>query len=863
MTGSKPGGDKSHLRCPGFTDQGPGIPGDAQYQRPNAPQVIFRGASVLLRDEATGRERVIEDLARVDNWALMSVFSDRGRLTAVFEELGTAEGRIAFLVEDGSVLELSKSLEPTDEGAGTWYRGRTKEEVLPGQPDVLRYELLQGNKDPDPDEVRACFPPVRRAFWEGLERPHTFIGTAVSADVIPHYYKDVPMVSRVPTEVVAPDTAEAIRAENLWEGLVGGWLPVIRTVYPVGEQECWEVLAFAPTEGATTFVQPAWYRYIKLNAGRVKEIKYIDSFLPYPNDAPGEPAEFYRSLLALHRYWHCQLDEAMTIRAPDEWIEDFSRHAIALEKITRRGNHPKYGVVERAYAGEEHDGFQDALTSTVICSLEWGLFSSARAYLDYYFEHFVRLDGSIRYRGPEMGKYGVMLSCLAQYCDYSQDYSLLCDHDQKIRAIVALLVSRWEQARRLDPEDPAYGMIKGRHEADISFLTPTLNDMDYERPYLSNSAEAWRGLRDIALSWQRVGQQRDDADMATRGAALAQSASALLVDARRGVERSWLEKDGVTGLPIIAGSSSFYWEAPYRSCPESYDENRVWSELLHSGVLPKEAVERILANAGARGGTTLGILTNRLHVVGFLVAEAVHGLLQHDLVPEALLVFYAHAFHAHTRGTWTAIECVDMDRDRAAHTPYCAPAQVTVPTIAKWLLVFEDPLDRTIILGQGVPRAWLAHGKEFGVERSPTRWGPVTYMVRSQLDEGRVDAEIVLPPRPGATVRLRLRCPANYVLERAEVLGRSELKARVDGDMISLPTGALGKVALSVWCAKAGPQLLDRGDDGHAMEGPRSGNAGPCAQREGSQLLPLNAGDPRSEPSPVEWRATTVWRPHA
>jgi hypothetical protein len=173
------------------------------------------------------------------------------------------------------------------------------------------------------------------------------------------------------------------------------------------------------------------------------------------------------------------------------------------------------------------------------------------------------------------------------------------------------------------------------------------------------------------------------------------------------------------------------------------------------------------------------------------------------LVPEALLVFYAHAFHAHTRGTWTAIECVDMDRDRGAHTPYCAPAQVTVPTIAKWLLVFEDPLDRTIILGQGVPRAWLVHGKEFGVERSPTRWGPVTYTVRSQLDEGRVDAEIVLPPRPGATVRLRLRCPADYVPERAEVLGRSELKAHVDGDMISLPTGALGKVALSVWCTRA------------------------------------------------------------
>jgi hypothetical protein len=732
----------------------------------------------------------------------MSVFSDRGRLMAVFEELGIAEGRIVFLSEDGSVLEFGKSLEPTEAGAGSWYRGRTKDQVLPGQPDVLRYELLQGNKDPEPDQVRGCFPPVRRAFWEGIERPHSFIGTPVSADVIPQYYKDVPMVSRVPTEVVAPETAAAIRAENLWEGLVGGWLPVIRTVYPVGEEECWEVVAFAPLEGATAFVQPAWYRYVKLNAGQVKEVKYIDSFLPYPDHIADDPAEFYRSLSALHTYWQNQLDEAMTIRVPEEWIEDFSRHALVLEKITRRGEHPKYGVVERAYGGEEHDGFQDALTSTVICSLEWGLFSSAHAYLNYYFDHFVRLDGSVRYRGPEMGKYGVMLSCLAQHYDYTQDYSLLCCHDQKIKAIVAMLLRRWQAARSLSPDDPAYGMIKGRHEADIGFLTPTLNELDYERPYLSNSAEAWRGLRDIALSWQRVGKERADAEMANRGTDLQQSAAALLADARRGVERTWLEKDGITGLPIIAGSTLFYWEAPYRSCPESYDENRVWSELLHSGILPKETVERIMDIAGERGGTTLGVLNNRLHIVGFLVAEAVHGLLQHDLVPEALLVFYAHAFHAHTRGTWTAIECVDMDRDRASHTPYCAPAQVTVPTIAKWLLVFEDPLDRTIILGQGAPRAWLEHGKAFGVERCPTRWGPITYSVQSRLDEGWVDAEIVLPPRPGATLRLRLRFPGDYVAERAELLGASDFEVRVGPDIVNLPAGAQGRVSLRVWCTK-------------------------------------------------------------
>jgi hypothetical protein len=800
MTPTNDSGERSRLGCPGFSDDAAETGADDRAESPEAPTVTFRGRSVVVHEESTGTEQIVQELARIGNWTLMGTFSDAGQPTAVFEEVGRVHGRIAFVREDGTRLELGKSLDPTQESADNWYRGHDKTDVLPGRRDVLRYELLEGGRDPDPDAVRACFPPVRRAFWEGVERPHTFIGTPVSGDVLPLYYRDVPMVSRVPPEVVAPEVSEAVGAENLWEGLVGGWLPVVRTVYPVGEDACWEVVAFATLEGATASLQPAWYRFMKLKAGRVQEIKYVDSYMPYPGATFGDSAGFYRCLQGTYRYWQDQLDEAMRIRVPDDWVEDFSRHAIALERITRRGDHPKYGVVERAYGGGEHDGFQDALTATVICSLEWGLFSAARRYLDYYFRHFVRFDGTIKYRGPEIGKYGVMLSCLALYYDYTQDFSLLCEHDQKVKAIVSLLTTRWEEARRLDPDDLAYGMIKGRHEADISFLTPTLNELNYEQPYLSNSAEAWRGLRDIANSWQRVAERRDDKEMLERGASLGQNAATLFQDARRGVERSWLEKDGVFGLPIIAGSSSFYWEAPYRSRPESYDENRVWSELLHSGILPKEAVERILDIAGARGGTTLGIFTNRLHVVGFLVAEAVHGLLQHDLVPEALLVFYAHAFHAHTRGTWTAIECVDMDRDRAAHTPYCAPAQVTVPTIAKWLLLFEDPVDGAITLGKGAPRAWFESGKVIGVERCPTRWGAVTYTIQARLHEGHIDAEVILPPRPGAAVRMRFRLPYGYELGGVEVFDRPDVNARVEGDLVSFPKGTVGKVRLRVTC---------------------------------------------------------------
>jgi hypothetical protein len=72
------------------------------------------------------------------------------------------------------------------------------------------------------------------------------------------------------------------------------------------------------------------------------------------------------------------------------------------------------------------------------------------------------------------------------------------------------------------------------------------------------------------------------------------------------------------------------------------------------------------------------------------------------------------------------------------------------------------------------------------------------------VNEGRIDADVVLPPRPGATVRLRLRLPGAYVAERVEVIDRDDVKLSLEGDLVRFPRATLGKVALRVWCARTG-----------------------------------------------------------
>ncbi len=789
--------------CPGYSDE----TGAAVF---DPPRVTFQGARLV---SAAAEEVTVANLEidqSVGSWTLMASFERDGAPVAVFEQLSRQDGSIAFVTADGLLRHCPKSLEPTSEGeAGlkfhgieAWYRGHRKQDVLPDHRDVMRDELLKGGADPSMADVAACYPPVRHAVFEGHLRPHTFVGTGTSADVVPLYYQDVTMVSRVPIGVVAAGSERAMEAGELWEGLVGGWAPMVRTVYPIASDEAWEVVTFASSLTANDFKQPVWYRFTHMKGGRQIETTYIDSFLPFPRAGDRLRERFYEELLLTLEYWEDALGGGMDVVGWD-WFRDRSRHAFAREMITRRGNHPKYGIADQAYAGAEHDGFQDVLVSSVLACLEWGYFDRARAYLDDYFTHFVRADGTLHYRGPEMGKYGVTLTCLGLYYDYTRDGALLRRHQTKIDAVADMLLGRWQEARQRNPDDPAYGMINGYHEADINFLTPNVYALDYDRPYLSNAGEVWRGLRDLAGAWLAMAEEAGNDALAQRGRALSTAAEAMFGDAQRGVERSWNTKEGVTGLPIIAGDDTFYWEHPYRARPESYDENRVWSELFFGGAANEETVHRIWDIAGARGHTTLGVFNNRKSMVGFLVWEEVAGLLQHDMVPEALLTFYAQAVHAHSRGTWTAIECVDMDRARGAHSPYCLPAQMTVPIVVKWLLVHEDPITGVITLGRGVPRECLRHGRTIGVTDAPTRRGKVSYSMTSRIDDGEATATVALPERPGAMIRLRIRAPGPHLLVSARVTNRDDVELVIAGDCVVLPAGAAGTLAITTGWTRA------------------------------------------------------------
>jgi hypothetical protein len=111
------------------------------------------------------------------------------------------------------------------------------------------------------------------------------------------------------------------------DGLVGGYLPILRFVYPESEGNWSEMIAFAPlrTANGNHHIQPTWYRIAKIEDHLLKWTRYIDSYHPFPPRTDSDPELFYRDLLRLNSGWKEMLGPAMKIDLPDERLANMSR----------------------------------------------------------------------------------------------------------------------------------------------------------------------------------------------------------------------------------------------------------------------------------------------------------------------------------------------------------------------------------------------------------------------------------------------------------------------------------------------------------------------------------------------------------
>ena len=732
------------------------------------------------------------DSIDIEGHTLLCEFQHDNANWKVYEDLRTRDGVTTFVSSRGATRVLPKRTEPAFDQSETLYLGLKPEDIGRSGPDLLADKLLE-NGDPDEETVRLAAPPLGAGPRNpqpggtggggGAVRWGTFVGTKECSDTMPVFPGGNTRTYH-PVQDFAELTAEATR--NRYEGLIGGWMPAVRKVMPGASGAYTEVVVFGDVEAKDRFIVQTWHRTSRIENGKVTQVVYGYSYPPFPPARQDpRPEQFYRALLVFADYWDRQLkDYAATTLPREDWV-NMSRHAVAKEIMVRPGGvYPKYGAVDRDYYGSEYDGFQDIFTMSVYTNLELGRFEPARAILDNYLTDFTDSKGMINMRGPETAQFGMTLMLLAKYHDYTRDTALLAKHRGKIEATARLLMDMHDECLKRPQDDPGYGIIHGWSESDACL---NARPATWWLPYYANNAFSARGLRDIARVWGPINRTP---------VAEWQRRSKVMQDALVATMEKNVRAD--LNPPYIgpfAGSKGTFREG-FAERPNVHQwTHRPYAELLQADMLPPRLANLVIDTMRAYGATTMGVVANVggvrpgvRPILGFISCGYAQMLLRLDRVEEYLLFLYAHRYHDHTPGSWTAGEVAGQSGGTAT---FCIPAQQTIPLLVRWMLVLEDSDEDRLYIAKGVPRAWAASGKPIGIDQAPTRWGRVSFQMRDDISAGRVTSTVDLAR--GAAPRelhVKLRMPAANAVRSATVNSRPATLGGPHNDTVIITPGA-------------------------------------------------------------------------
>lgn len=730
--------------------------------------------------------------AGIDGHTLLCEFKLNAASWKVYEDLRSRDGVLTFVSSTGGQRVLAKSAEASFAEGTPAHLGLRLEDIGMSGADLLADRLLASGADPDPAMVKSAAPPQGSAAGGARPRWDNFVGTRECYDTQP-VFPGGGTKTYHPNQYLAELRALGL-IQKRFDGLLGGWMPAIRKVMPVSDSSYCEVWVFADVEARDKFIVQTWHRTALIENGKIAKVFYGHSYPAFP---PGrldpEAAEFYRALLVFADYWDRQLHDVVPAALPDNsWI-DMSKHCFAKELMVRPGGvYPKYGAVDRDYYGSEYDGFQDIFTMAVYTNLEWGRLDTARQFIDTYFTDFVDAKGVNNMRGPETAQFGLTLSLLSRYFNYTRDAALLLKHKAKIAAIARLLTGMHDISLKLPEEDPGYGLIRGWSESDACLAaTPEV----WWKPYYANSAFAARGFKDIGTAWLDIhrlkpapGMEKEAQDWLRRGKALQDATVASM-------EKNVWKDMTPPYVPPLPGAKLQFREAMARERPsEQQWPHRLYAELLQADMLPAKLANMVVDTMRAYGATTLGVVANvgparpgGRAILGFISYGYAQMLLRLDRIEEYLLFLYSHRYHDHTRGGWVAGEVSGITGGTAL---FCMPAQQTIPLLVRWMLVLEDSDEDRLYFAKGVPRDWVASGQPIRISAAPTRWGRVSLDLAARPASKSVVATVELA-RAGAPkeIHVKLRVPAANPIQSVTVNGRPAKLSGPRGDTVIIATG--------------------------------------------------------------------------
>ncbi|MBX6314142.1 MAG: hypothetical protein IRY99_14685 [Isosphaeraceae bacterium] len=484
---------------------------------------------------------------------------------------------------------------------------------------------------------------------------------------------------------------------------------------------------------------------------------YVTIFT-HPIDAAAAPAAgrdfYYRQRDLCARRWRALLADGMTVDVPEPYVNNAWRSLIVGTYAILSGDDLNYSASNQ-YARKYANESGEALRSLVV----WG--------------HAADLARAIRplfvYRRPNLEYHDgtLKLRLLADYYFITRDQELIRETRPLWQKEIDLI---------LDNRDPSTGLLPREKYC---------SDIDTRVRSLRTNANAWRGLRDMALVLDDLGER----EQAERLAAIAADYRRIILATLDKVTVRTVDPpfvpialDGEEPVPdpITGTRLGSYW-------------NLVVQSLLGSGVFRYDSATAtdILRYLQTNGGLCMGLLrvqSARPFWVNVQNIDDLYGvryallLQQRDEPDRALVSFYGKLAQGMTRDTFISGESsgiLPWDRfGRQMALPPNSAGNASFLQQLRGLLVQDWDMDddgkvETLRLLFATPRHWLRDGARIVIQRAPTAFGDVSIAIHSALSADRIIAVVDLPVRQApAQTLLRLRLPDGLRFRSAHADGQ-------------------------------------------------------------------------------------------
>ena len=439
--------------------------------------------------------------------------------------------------------------------------------------------------------------------------------------------------------------------------------------------------------------------------------------------------------------WEHIIAGGANVQVPEEVVNNAWRALIVQQYEILHGNQLNYSAGNQ-YARQYSNECGDSMRSLLL----YGHAETAARVIPPLFAY--------RRPGIELHDGAFKLALLADYYLATRDAKLIRATRKLWQREIELILASRERATGLLPRE--------RYCSDVA--TPVIS--------LNNNANCWRGLRDMGVVLDEIGEKAEAARLA---AVCAEYRKVILAAMDKAIVRTVdppfvpvaLSGEEPPPNPITSTRLGSYW-------------NLVIPCVLWSGIFPidSEPADAIVHYIQRKGGLCMGLTrvqsargawVNPQNIDDLYVLRYALALLKRDEPDRALVSFYGKLAQGFTRDTFydgesSAIEPLDAF-GRQFGLPPNSTANASFLLQLRNLLVQDWDMDddgtpETLRLLYATPRRWLEAGKRIVVSNAPTAFGPVSMQIDAR--EAGITAGLSLPPRSPRKALIRFRAPDGW-----------------------------------------------------------------------------------------------------